>query len=103
MAEVWKVKGKGKAVKEVWESFNGDLYFITDKKPNGDIFCYVRLYSMPQFAEWGYNNINYLKSEYGKNMLWKVKKENWENIWTYEEGLLLKINKLASKKLRKVV
>jgi len=87
---VWKVKGKGDPVIEIWESYNGDLYFITEK--NGDeIFCYARLYSMPDMAEWGYNSIEYLKQQYGKYKIWKVPKENWGNINTYEEGLLVKM------------
>lgn len=84
----WVVKGTDKPVLEVWESFNGDLYFVTEKKKNGEILCYARLYNMPEFAEWGYNNINYLKEQYGKNKLWKVGKKNWGNINTYEKGLL---------------
>jgi len=88
--EKWFVNKHGvkKEIIEVWESFNGDLYFIAEKKKDGSIFCYARLYNMPEFAEWGYNNINYLQEQYGKNMIWKVKKENWENIDTYEKGLL---------------
>lgn len=86
----WYVEKNGvkKEIKEVWESWNGDLYFIAEKEKNGDIFCYARLYGMPEFAEWGHNNLNYLKEQYGKNKFWKVKKENWENIDTYEKGLL---------------
>lgn len=86
---IWQVKGEGDPVLEVWESYNGDLYFITEiDKATGDIFCYARLYAMPDFAEWGSNNINYLKGEYGKYKLWKVPVENWGNINTYEKGLL---------------
>ena len=86
----WKVKGEGDEVIEIWETYNGDLYFITEKdEETGEIFCYARLYSMPQFAEWGYNNINYLKETYGKTKIWKVPKENWGLINSYEDGLLV--------------
>jgi len=71
----WRVKGKGSPVIEVLESFNGDLYFITEKDPDtGDIFCYARLRSMPDMAEWGWSNINYLRESYGRYMIWNVKK-----------------------------
>jgi len=89
--KVWRVEGV--PVLEIWESYNGDLYFVTEKEKNGDIFCYARLHSMPEFAEWGYNNINYLKSEYkevfGFEALWKVKEKNWFAIDSYEKGLLV--------------
>jgi len=88
--ECWKVKGEGAPVLEIWESYNGDLYFITEKdEKTGDVFMYARLYAMPEFAEWGYNNINYLKEQYGEFKLWPVQKQNWPNIETYEKGLLV--------------
>lgn len=73
----------------VLETFNGDLYFIVEE--NGDeIFCYARLYSMKEFAEFGYNSLNALKSTYGKNMIWDVEKDHWQNLRTYQvEGLRL--------------
>lgn len=89
--EIWKVKGKGKPVIEVYETYNGDLYFIVDKETSGRVFLYARLYSMPQFAEWGVNNINHLKKEYGKNKIWLVSKKNWDNINSYEDGLLVRV------------
>lgn len=89
--EVWKVKGEGKPVIEVWESFNGDLYFVVEKNKNGEIFCYARLYSMPEFAEWGWNDIDYLQQAYGKYKIWKVPRRNWEFIDTYEKGLLQRV------------
>jgi len=85
----WYLKGNKKTpVLEVWESFNGDLYFIIEKKGD-EVFCFVRLYSMPQFAEFGWNSMSYLKKAYGLNMLWIVTKKNWSNINSYEEGLLV--------------
>jgi len=84
------VKGnKESEVLEILESFQGDLYFRTDKvDEDGHTFGYVRLYSMPQFAEWGDFNINELKTSYGKNMVWPVKKNAWSNINSYEDNLL---------------
>ena len=82
------VKDFKEPVLKILESFNGDLYFITEELENGEILCYARLYSMPEFAEWGWNDINYLKSVYGKYKLWEVTPENWDNINTYEDGLL---------------
>lgn len=89
--EIWKVRGEGEPVLEVRETFNGDLYFIVEKNGNGEIFCFARLYGMPEFAEWGYNNLNYLKKTYGENKIWKVPKQNWGLIRTYEKGLLVKV------------
>lgn len=87
----WKVKGEGSKVLEVWEAFNGDLYFIVEKHKDGQILCYARLYGMPEFAEWGWNDINYLKKEYGPNKLWPVPERNWGNIESYEKGLLVEV------------
>jgi hypothetical protein len=71
----------------VLETFNGDLYFISEV--NGDeIVCYARLYSMPEFAEWGYNSLGNLRSQYGKYKIWEVKRSNWSNLTTYKvDGL----------------
>jgi len=89
----WKIKGSGDTVKEVWEDLYGNLWFVTDSEAgDGDKFGYVRLYNMPDCAEWGYFNIEYLKQEIGEFKLWKVTKENWGNINTYEEGLLMEVN-----------
>ena len=91
--ECWKVKGEYDPVLEVWESYNGDLYFITEKdEETGEIFMYARLYAMPQFAEWGSNNINYLREQYGCDKLWQVPRKNWPNIETYEKGLLMRVD-----------
>jgi len=84
---VWKVKNYENEIIEVYESFNGDLYFIAEKHPDGEILCYARLYSMPDCAEWGWNDLTYLKKSYGKYRLWPVVKKNWPNINSYENGL----------------
>jgi len=89
---MWKVRGKGSKIIEVWESYNGDLYFISEKHQDGQILCYARLYSMPEFAEWGWNDINYLKEAYGQNKLWKVPERNWSNIDSYEDNLLVEVD-----------
>ena len=74
----------------VLETFNGDLYFISEEKGD-EIFCYARLYSMPEFAEWGYNSMKYLQSSYGRNKIWDVKRDNWTNLTTYNvSGLTIK-------------
>ena len=85
-----KVRGEGKEVIEVLESFNGDLYFITEDQ-DGAIFCFARLYSMPECAEWGYNYKQSLYEAYGKLHLWPVQKKNWGNINSYEKGLLVEV------------
>lgn len=76
---------------KIYETYNGDLYFLTEK-PNeeGYTLAYARLYAMPEFAEWGDINIPYLESNqgYGKLKIWEVKKPNWHNINSYEKDLL---------------
>lgn len=84
----WYVNGNTDMgpVKEVWESMSGDLWFITE--PNGGTgFGYARLYSMPQFAEWGTINRAELVSN---SKVWQIDKKNWPNVNTYEDGLLQK-------------
>ena len=88
---VWKIKNYDSEIIEIWEAFNGDLYFIAEKYPDGQILCYARLYSMADCQEWGWNDLNYLKKCYGQNRLWPVVKENWPNINSYEPGLLNEI------------
>jgi len=84
------VKGnKDYEVIEILESYGGDLYFRTDKiEDDKTTFGYVRLYSMPDCAEWGCFNLDELQNSYGDNMIWTIKKENWSNINSYEKGLL---------------
>ena len=42
---MWKIHGKGKPVKEVWEDFYGNLWFVTEHADkNGVSFGYARLY-----------------------------------------------------------
>lgn len=91
---VWKVKPTEypdmEPVQTVYESYRGDLYFITEQDGT-EIFCYARLYSMPQYAEWGYNDIEALKSQYGEATLWEVPERNWNQINSYEDGLLVEV------------
>lgn len=71
-----------KEIVRVLESFNGDLYFIAEE--DGDeVFGYVRLYAMPECAEWGYSSLENLRRSYGANMIWDVKNRNWPNLPSY--------------------
>ncbi len=79
--------GVKKKIIEVWEAINGDLYFVAERVGD-NIFCYARLYSMPDMAEWGWSRISYLKRAYGDYRFWRVEKKHWANIDSYEEGLL---------------
>lgn len=91
--KIWKVKGEGNPVLEVYEDYYGNLWFVTKIEDSEINFGYTRLYNMPQFAEWGsFPNLEGLKEELGKNKVWKVPKENWSNINSYEEGLLVEVN-----------
>ena len=86
MKEVVTVKGK--PVIEIYESFDGSYWFVTEKaysqdsvihgkvyKDNQILFGYVRLSACPECAEFGYF------SEAELNLLgdkvWKVPKEDW--------------------------
>lgn len=83
--------GVRKEIIKVLESFNGDLYFFPEEPDaNGYVLAYVRLYSMPEMAEWGEVNLPYLNSSegYGANRLWEVKKASWRNLNSYEDGLV---------------
>ena len=83
------VKDSKSPVLEILESYGGDLYFRVEAvEDDGTTFGFVRLYAMPDCAEWGCFNMNELKKSYGENHIWPVKKENWSNINTYEKGLL---------------
>lgn len=84
----WKVKPEEypdfDPVVEVWESFSGSLWFITEVDGNQS-FGYARLSQSPQFAEWGYIERNELDEN---PKVWKVPKSDWSNVNTYEDGLL---------------
>jgi len=84
--EEWYVKpdtfGRDDAVVTVYESMNGDLWFVTDAETG---YGYARLYAMPQFAEWGYLNVDELEQN---PRVWPVRRDNWQNITTYEDDLL---------------
>lgn len=79
---------KGKPVIEIYESFNGSYWFITEKCHKQDsiingkvykndqiLFGYVRLSSYPEYAEFGYiseTELNLLAPK-----VWKVPRINW--------------------------
>jgi hypothetical protein len=80
---------KNTAIVRVLESFNGDLYFISEEKGD-EIFCYARLYSMPEFAEWGHNSLRELRKGYGRDKIWDIPRRNWPNLLTYNvDGLVV--------------
>jgi len=79
---------KGKPVIEIFESFGGSYWFITEKchkqnsiingrlfKDDQILFGYVRLSACPEYAEWGYISETELKLLAPK--VWKVPKKNW--------------------------
>ena len=72
---VWKINGKGESIKEIWEDLYGDLWFVAEKEDkDGIAFGYVRLYHMPDCAEWGSFRISDVKEAVGNIGVWKVKK-----------------------------
>ena len=79
---------KGLPIIEVYESYDGSYWFVTEKAYKQDsvidgevykddqvFFGYVRLSSCPEFAEFGYFSEAQLKSLGWR--VWKVPKENW--------------------------
>ena len=86
MCEVITIKGE--PVIEIYESFNGSYWFITEKlykqdsvivgkvyKDDQILFGYVRLSACPEFAEWG--NVSETELKLLAPKVWKVPKENW--------------------------
>ncbi len=80
---------KGEPVIEIYESFDGSYWFVTEKLYKQDsvingrvyendqiLFGYVRLSACPQFAEWG--NISETELKLLGNWVWKVPKKNWQ-------------------------
>ena len=86
MKEVVTIKSV--PVIEIYESFEGSYWFITEKlykqesvidgkvyKDNQILFGYVRLSACPEFAEWG--NVSETELKLLGNRIWKVPKKNW--------------------------
>ena len=78
----------GKPVIDIYESFDGSYWFITEKCYKQDslingtvyhddqiLFGFVRLAACPDFAEWGYISDTELKLLGAR--VWKVPKMNW--------------------------
>ena len=79
---------KGEPVIDIYESFDGSYWFVTEKcykqdsvingkvyKDDQILFGYARLSACPQFAEFGYISETELKLL--GNRVWKVPKTNW--------------------------
>ena len=79
---------KGRPVIEIYESFDGSYWFITERchkqdsvidgkvfKDDQILFGYVRLSMCPEWAEFGYISETELKLLGSK--VWKVSKRNW--------------------------
>ena len=90
----WKIKGEGSPIIEVWEDFQGNLWFVAEKEADGDIcYGYARLYHMPEYAEWGSFSLKEIReAQRSPLMVWQVDKKNWSNIDTYENGLLVEVD-----------
>lgn len=86
MEEIITVKGK--PVIEIYESFDGSYWLITERLYKQDsvidgkvyrndqiLFGYVRLSACPEFAEFG--NISETELKLLGNRVWKVPKTNW--------------------------
>jgi hypothetical protein len=79
---------KGKPVLDIYESFNGSYWYVTEKAWKQDsliggkvykndqiYFGYVKLASCPQFAEFGYFSEAQLQQLGWK--IWKVHRHDW--------------------------
>jgi len=88
----WKVHGEGPDIVEIWESIRGDLWFISEHENEDIKFGFARLYSMPEFAEWGSFSLSEIKDAFKGLGVWKVEEKNWCNIVTYEDNLLVEVN-----------
>jgi hypothetical protein len=79
---------KGKPVIDIYESFDGSYWFITEKchkqnsvingkvyKDDQILFGYARLSACPEFAEFGYISETELKLL--GNRVWRVPETNW--------------------------
>jgi len=78
----------GVPIIDIYESFDGSYWFVTEKAWRQDsviggkvyqndqiLFGYVRLSSCPECAEWGYFSESELKSL--GHRVWKVHKQDW--------------------------
>ena len=79
---------KGRPIIDIYESFDGSYWFITEKchkqdsvingkvhKDDQILFGYARLSVCPDFAEFGYISETELKLL--GHRVWKVQKQNW--------------------------
>jgi hypothetical protein len=79
---------KGERVIDIYESFDGSYWFVTERRWKQDslinhkvykndqiLFGYVRLSSCPQFAEFG--NFSETELKLLGNWIWKVPQRNW--------------------------
>ena len=86
MAKIVAIKGV--PVIEIYESFDGSYWFITEKLRKQDsvihgkvykddqiLFGYVKLSACPEFAEWG--NVSETELRLLGGRVWKVRKKNW--------------------------
>jgi len=88
----WKINGEGPEVLEVWEDFNGNLWFVSEHIDDDIKYGYARFYHMPDCAEWGTFSINEIKNaHHSPHMVWRVTKRNWPNIESYEKGLFVEV------------
>ncbi len=59
---------------EVWESFTGWYWFVTEYHDDGIAFGLVKGFEI----EWGYFDLKELSRLSRRHMVWKVHKQDWE-------------------------
>ena len=60
-------------IREVWESFSGWYWFVTEYHEGSLAFGLVRGWE----TEWGYFDLNELRQLSPQSKVWKVPKKNW--------------------------
>ena len=86
MSEIVTIKGE--PIIDIYESYDGSYWYITEKLYKQDtvingkvyeddqiLFGYARLSACPEYAEFG--NISETELKLLGNRVWKVPKENW--------------------------
>lgn len=89
---IMSIKGKLVPVIEVYESFTGWYWFVTERTPDKDNpdDCFGLVIGLEK--EWGYINPPAIKSELG-NLFWKVTEKD---IWSISHIEMVKVEDCAS-------
>jgi hypothetical protein len=62
-------------IKEIWESFNGWVWYITETDKEDPDYCFGYVVGLE--SEWGYIDKQELKA-LGPYRAWKIPRQNWQ-------------------------